>query len=510
MEKDIKDALKISELSFSYPQGRQVLSDVSLTLQQGSFTLLSGATACGKTTLLRSLKPELAPVGNKTGSVVLFGKDTRALSVLESSTLVGYVSQSPENQIVCDTVWHELAFGLENLGVCADEMRRRVAEAAYFFGIEPLMEAQTASLSGGQKQAVTLASILVMQPRLLLLDEPTSQLDPVAEKNLLHALFRINHELGITVLVATHAPETMVAYASGALRMVDGHTQPIPLDAFIHDGNQEYAGLGQSDVEQESSLKQPSSSWHACVSLRDAYFRFSQDTPWVLRGADLDVARASIHAIIGGNGSGKSTLLNVIAGTLKLQRGQAKNMLVSKQALLPQDPKSLFVCDSVEEELKEWQKRCGYTHEDIERMVGTLGFTALQKQHPYDLSGGQQQKLALAKLLLTKPALLLLDEPTKGLDPSSKCEIANILLQLKKAGTTIILVTHDLSFISQIADTASMVFDGQITCTEPIRDFFNRSIFYRLHVDGFLLDWHKHKAQALAQHNHKIKAGEHQ
>ena len=212
-------ALRISDFSFSYPDQHELFSGVSLSLEQGAFAILVGATGSGKTTLLRSVKPELAPVGNRTGVIEVFGRGVTELDTHVSATLIGYVSQSPENQIVCDTVWHELVFGLENLGVPQDEMRRRVAEVAYFFGIEPWMQMRTAQLSGGQKQILTLASVLVMQPKLLLLDEPTAQLDPIAEKNFLHALFRINRELGITVVVATHTPEAMADYATETLDM---------------------------------------------------------------------------------------------------------------------------------------------------------------------------------------------------------------------------------------------------------------------------------------------------
>ena len=216
------------------------------------------------------------------------------------------------------------------------------------------------------------------------------------------------------------------------------------------------------------------------IVLRDVHLRYDKAAPWVLRGLDLEVLSGSIHAIIGGNGSGKSTLLHAIAGTLKPQRGRVENSAASVQAFLPQDPKILFVHDTVDEELCEWQERCGYTDGELDEIVERFGFSALLTQHPYDLSGGQQQKLAFAKLLLTKPKLLLLDEPTKGLDAASKQEIVEILHGLREAKTTVVLVTHDLTFVSQVADTATMLFDGQAACTEPVADFFENNLFYRL------------------------------
>ena len=216
------------------------------------------------------------------------------------------------------------------------------------------------------------------------------------------------------------------------------------------------------------------------IAIRDAYFRYDKDASWVLRGFDLDVASGSIHAIIGGNGSGKSTLLHVIAGMLKPQRGRIENRAALAQVFLPQNPKALFVHDTVDEELREWQERCGYTDDELDEIVARFDLGELLRQHPYDLSGGQQQKLALAKLLLVKPTLLLLDEPTKGLDAASKHEIAEILHGLREAKVTVVLVTHDLAFVSEVADTATMLFDGQAACTEPVTDFFENNLFYRL------------------------------
>ena len=503
-----KNALEVTGFSFSYPDAEPLLENVDLSLAEGSFVLLTGATGSGKTTLLRCIKPELAPAGKRTGSIQVFGRDVTDLDVSQSSASIGYVAQNPENQIVCDSVWHELAFGLENLGIEPDTMRRRIAEVAYFFGIESLMHEQTATLSGGQKQAITLASILAMQPKLLLLDEPTAQLDPIAEKNFLHALFRINRELGITVLVVTHTPETMVGYATDAYRMRKSSVESIDLSQFAPVSlemveNEISRGMvcatrddadGVRDENDESKQcfferqdkKRRDKKEHA-ILLHDVFFRYASEQAWVMRGTDLVVAPRSIHAIVGGNGSGKSTLLQLIAGTLKPQRGRIKNSLLAKQAFLPQNAKALFVCDSVLEELEEWQHSAGYTDEEVSSLVKRFDLGALLDQHPYDLSGGQQQKLALTKLLLTKPSLLLLDEPTKGLDADSKLEIADILCRQKAVGTTIVLVTHDLSFISRVADSATMIFDGQAVCTESIKEFFTRNIFYRPRVDEFIL-----------------------
>lgn len=480
-------ALEAAGFSFAYPGCEPVLRDVDWSVPAGAFMLLVGATGCGKTTLLRSFKPEIAPVGERGGSLAVFGEPLERWEPLSSAAGIGYVAQSPENQIVCDVVWHELAFGLENLGIAQDAMRRRVAEVAHFFGIEPWIRRATAELSGGQKQMVTLAAVLALRPKLLLLDEPTAQLDPVAEKNFLHALFRINRELGITVVVATHAPESMVDYATGCSRLGAHGIEPVSLDAFREPAPEKHRAPSACSGDAEQAASGRSARVDApAVKVSDAFYRYAREVDWVLRGCNLAVRPGGVHAIVGGNGSGKSTLLRLVAGVFKPERGKVSCALSAAQALLPQDPKALFVCDTVHEELHEWQMRCGYDDDAVCRIADAFGLGGFAARHPYDLSGGQQQKLALAKVLLTDPELLLLDEPTKGLDAPSKCEVADALVGLAARGKTIVLVTHDLAFASQIADTATMLFDGEDACTEPTEAFFAGNLFYRPAFDGFL------------------------
>lgn len=466
--------VEIDSFSFSYPGGERVLSDVSLSVEEGEFCLLVGPTGSGKTTLLRALKPELAPVGEMSGSIricgaqtVRAGQRTGELSQRDSASSVGFVMQDPAAQIVCDTVWHELAFGLENLGFDQDVMRRRIAEVAHFFGIGPWVRQDTETLSGGQKQLVNLAAVLALRPRVLLLDEPTAQLDPNAVKQFLFMLSRVNRELGITVVMATHSPEDAAPFATRTVTVGEpGESAP------------RSAAWGRIAQDRTAALRAASSA-PAVLTCDDVRFRYRRDSPWVLRGVDLRVARGSVHAIVGGNGCGKSTLLRAMAGILGPQRGRLGNTLRASQALLPQDPKALFVCDIVAEELAEWRDRGGYSPDDELRIAERFGLERALGRHPYDLSGGQQQKLALAKLLLCRPRLLLLDEPTKGLDPASCAEVSRILRAVAGEGCTVVFVTHDLDFTFVTADVVSMLFDGETACTEPVRQFFEGNLVYR-------------------------------
>ncbi len=487
--------VQVRGYSFAYPpeegdrrESCAVLNNVNLRVEQGAFCVLVGATGSGKTTLLRSLKPELAPVGESSGDIFVLGRSLKQpkadcaadqsanqpvnpaanpITPLESAQLIGYVMQDPSAQIVCDTVWHELAFGLENLGIEPDQMRRRIAEVAHFFDIEPWIRSKTEDLSGGQKQLVNLAAVLALRPRLLLLDEPTAQLDPNAVKQFLFMLSRVNRELGITVVMATHSPEDVRPYATQRIDL----SEPGTISTF------ERAKAALSPYFDRRCAQLANAD--AALIARDVHFRFDRHAPWVLRGVEFRVRQGSVHALVGGNGCGKTTLLRCLAGVLSPQRGHIKNKLAVSQALLPQDPKALLVCDSVREELMEWASRCDYDEQAAHAMAQRFGLCEQLNRHPFDLSGGQQQKLAIAKLLLAQPRLLFLDEPTKGLDPASSADLSRIVKALAAEGKTIVLVTHDLDFAFATADEVSMLFDGEVACTEPVQDFFENNLIYR-------------------------------
>lgn len=460
-------ALAYDDVTFRYPGSHgDVLSGVSMAVPAGAFALLVGGTGSGKSTLLSLAKPQIAPAGDRAGQVRVFGRPVDGLDGAAACE-VGYVFQDPDNQIVCDSVWHEMSFGLENLGTPQGEMRRRVAEASYFFGMGPWFHSDTDALSGGRKQLLALASTLVMQPRVLLLDEPTAQLDPIAARNFLHALFRVNRELGCTVVVATHEPELMADYATCAFELVDGAV-----------GAVEDLGRFKCEATLAERGALCDANAPAAVSARGAWFRYGRDDDWVLRGLDLEVCQGEVHALVGGNGCGKSTLLALIAGTRRAQRGEVRSA-ISAKAMLPQDPKALFAEERVDEELMEWAHIGGYGADEVQAMMGELGVADRADLHPHDLSGGQRQMLALGKLLLVHPRLLLLDEPTKGLDRTARERVAGMIEAARRDGVTVIVSTHDLAFVRRVADRVSLMFDGELACTEPVGEFFRNNLFYR-------------------------------
>lgn len=479
-------ALCVRGLTFTYPAAlAPVLHDVSLEVPQGAFVLLVGGTGSGKSTLLSLVKPEIAPSGACAGAIEVFGRSVGELDARSSARTVGFVFQNPDNQIVCDSVWHEMAFGLENLGTPQAEMRRLVAETSYFFGMEEWFRQRTDTLSGGRKQLLALASTLVMQPRMLLLDEPTAQLDPVAEKNFLHALFRVNRELGCTVVVATHAPRAMVDYATAAYRLQDGGVRAVedldelrmvePLRSVPASASDPgVCGEGSACAGRGMSADVPA---HPAVEVERVWFRYERDSAWVLRGFGARFAAGAAHALVGGNGCGKTTLLQMAAGVLTPRRG-AVRVDARSRALLPQDPRALFAAESVADELMEWSS-AGYGRAEVSSMLARLGLAGREALHPYDLSGGQQQLLALGKLLLVRPELLLLDEPTKGLDAHARSLVARAIEEACAAGSTVIFASHDLDFVQQVAQTVSMMFDGELACTEPTASFFMHNVYYR-------------------------------
>ena len=515
----------IENLTFSYAaaKGRHSLENVSLKVEQGEFLVLCGKSGSGKSTILRHLKTVLTPNGKRTGEILFRGVPLSKVSDREQAAKIGFVMQNPDDQIVTDKVWHELAFGLESLGCDQKTMRARVAEMACYFGIQDWFHRDVCNLSGGQKQLLNLASIMAMQPEVLILDEPTSQLDPIAASDFLNTVRKINRELGTTVIITEHRLEDIFPYADRAVVMDGGKViaddaprnvgkllyeqhhpmftaMPTPVRVFYG-----AAGVGECPLTvregrswlskafpqtpQYPAIPAPELSEEtapSALSLKELWFRYEKDSPDILRGVSAEVPKGNLYAILGGNGAGKSTTLKAICGICKPYRGKVtlfgkpidkyknRELFSHCLAMLPQDPKSLFVKKTVREDLEEMTQDKAL----IEETAATCQITSLLDSHSYDLSGGEQQRAALAKVLLTQPKLLLLDEPTKGIDSFFKETFAEILANLKKQGITIVMVSHDVEFCARYANLVSMFFDGQILTTDTPRRFFGSNSFY--------------------------------
>lgn len=504
-------AVRVENWGFAYPESTApVLSGVDFALEAGGFAVLCGASGSGKSTLLSHIKREMAPCGTQSGRILLGGVDVQTLPQDRSARQVGYVAQTPQTQIVTDTVWHELAFGLENLGVPAMTMRRRVAEIAHFFGIEPWFRQSTDTLSGGQQQLVNLASVLVMQPDVLVLDEPTAQLDPVAARQFLQALKRVNDELGITVLLCEHDLEEVLGLCDQVLYLQDGGLAfDGPPQAFLQYMAQPACArfapalpaasrlalsLGRTDavpltVQQGRALVKeqlarlsgaplpPAAAPEGapCLEAKHLWFRYDAQAPYVLQDWSLALYPGRIHALVGGNGCGKTTALSILCGGLKPQRGKCKT--AAPPALLCQDTRAMFVYDSIEKELRQTAQQNGQAHR-IDELISQLALSPLLGQHPYDVSVGERQRAALAKCLLTGANVLLLDEPTKGMDAFAKQQVAALLSLCKRMGQAVCLVTHDLEFAARVADRCSMMFDGTLMATDDGKAFFCGNQFY--------------------------------
>ncbi len=526
------ESYTIRNLTFSYPQSeKKVLDNLSLSIGKGQFIALCGSSGCGKTTLLRHLKTVLTPHGTRSGDVFFEGTLLSDLDQRTQTTRIGFVMQSPDNQIVTDKVWHELAFGLESLGLDSQSIRLRVAEMASFFGIQTWFHKNVNELSGGQKQLLNLAAIMVMQPSMLILDEPTSQLDPVAAVEFLSNVGRINRELGITVIITEHRLEEVFPLADRVLVMDEGRiifdgtpenigeqlkkqnhsmflAMPTPMRVYaavendlpcpvtVREGRTWLDAFARNQPLSEVPMitQIQNQDGIPSIELNEVWFRYKKDTPDVVKGLSMKVYGGELYAILGGNGTGKTTALSLISGINKPYRGTVKinrqelSMLGNKKlfftmlGVLPQNPRALFVKKTVEEDLFDVlsvQKMSKTEKSNRIRKVSRLcRLDNLLSMHPYDLSGGEQQRTALGKVLLLEPKILLMDEPTKGLDVEFKQVFASILHELLQKNVTIIMVSHDIEFCAKYAHRCAMFFDGNIVSWDVPRRFFSRNSFY--------------------------------
>ncbi len=589
--------IQIRDLTFAYAAGDEpVLSDINIDIGSGEFVIIMGSSGSGKTTLLKMLKRNMIPAGRYSGRVYIYGKEADKLTDRENAAGIGYVSQDPDNQIVTDKVWHELAFGLENLGMDNVTIRKKVAEMSEYFGITGWYDKEVSKLSGGQKQILNLASVMVMQPGILLLDEPTANLDPLAAIRFLDVVKRINQELGVTVVMVEHNLEHIYAdadriiaidkgrvaansspkkaaadiIAAGsflieglpvASRLYSGYNKKngnsvvsynnvnidsnnkdnhilsdeIPLTvkegrrwyvnykkvygkditkdkdkinnfagkSIINDkvikkdvleednitGNKNKKRIGfikKNNLENKSSRKNTDNIENTVCQLKNVSYSYNKKLPYIIDGVDVSFKEGQITAILGGNGAGKSTMLKLIAGIIEPVRG--KIISNKRIIMLPQDPKAVFTEVSVEEELAEVLMDKGngiYNNmpmedkrEIVEQIIEEFGLNDIRKNNPYDISGGQQEKLAIAKVLLLKPEVLLLDEPTNGLDPYFKKTLGKLLKKINAGGVTIIIVSHDLEFVDSFCDDVIMLFDRKVAAQDSTHKFLRDNMFY--------------------------------
>ncbi|MCR4719165.1 MAG: ATP-binding cassette domain-containing protein [Firmicutes bacterium] len=522
------EVYKLESVGFKYPnRDSRALENINTVFKKGEFVTICGKSGCGKTTLLRLLKPAISPYGEFTGKIIFRGENIKATDGKNLSSAVGFVMQSPENQIVTDKVWHELSFGLENMGVKTQQMRARVSEMVSFFGIQDWFYKKTTELSGGQKQILNLASVMVMRPEVLILDEPTSRLDPIAASEFLQMLKKINKELGTTVILAEHRLEEAFAISDRVIVMEKGgiiaegtphdvgrilkknknemyDAMPTTVKVFeavetegvcpltIEDAREwllEYTKENkpvQFDTENNvSECQKP------IIELKEVFFRYERASQDIIKNLNLTVFEGEILAILGGNGTGKTTALSLISGINNPQRGEIyikgeklskiPNLYDGLMGVLPQEPKSLFAKKTVFSELMEMTDK-KLAKQERERKVLEVShlcrIDALLENHPYDLSGGEQQRAALAMILLKKPQILIMDEPTKGMDAHFKRIFAGILKDLKRGGATVIMVSHDLDFCAEFADRCALLFDGAVTSIGDKREFFLNNYFY--------------------------------
>ena len=554
--------VEIKDFGFSYPESsRKVLEHVNLNIKEGTLNVIMGRSGCGKSTLLRQLKSVLAPAGEKEGEILYRNILLRDTDHRTQSQEIGFVMQNPDNQIVTDKVWHELAFGLESLGYDNATIRLRVAEMASYFGIQKWFYKNVSELSGGQKQLLNLASVMAMHPSLLILDEPTSQLDPIAASDFLETVKKINRDIGTTVLLTEHRLQDIIPYADQVFVMDEGTlfmegtpreigtklkeqhhgmflSMPVPMQIYagtdsaltcpltVSEGRQwirEYIkekGIKKEEIQQANQrlekqgeknenetagffghIKRQKENTPPAIQMKDVWFRYEKDSPDVIQDLSLEVKKGEFYALVGGNGTGKSTTLSLLGRVHQPYSGRIyldgkdlrsfsdQELYCGYLGVLPQNPQSIFLKKTVLEDLysviggRKERPSSEYPismkkEKAIEGIVSLTHLEGLLNRHPYDLSGGEQQRLALAKVLLLRPKLLLMDEPTKGMDAEYKEELGSILKKLQSHGMTIFMISHDVEFVAEYADTTGLFFEGNIVTSKKTRDFFAGNNFY--------------------------------
>ena len=570
------------------------LDSINLEIDYGDFVLLCGPSGCGKTTLLTNLKKELMPAGRRSGEIKFNGKRIIDMDEISSACDIGYLFQNPDSQIVTDTVIQEIAFPLENIGLPTEEIRNRISEIVAFFGINDILHKNVNELSGGQKQLVNLCSLLVLRPQVLLLDEPMSQLDPIASYEFLSIVRRLNEEFSITVIMSEHKADSIFPFIDKAVFLKEGKIEFVdnahnicseviddeifenylpavtkiynslsvkypsliklntPLSIregrrclnTIHDDlikisnddvdsinlnhdnlhitNKKYHSQEKSGILDKISL---GGNKNALISMNGIYFAYEKGK-LILKNVDFELEKGDFVSLIGGNGVGKSTFLQLLVGILKPIKGKVKYKKGIKLAYVHQNPMIHFSKDNVKEEFLEsileskllQNNSVGFnkeTYDDLLKMTNEeftesdllngLEFDSIEfkfkelieffdicdliDKHPYDCSGGEQQKIVIVKALLQNADVLVLDEPTKGLDPISSKNLANILNSLRDNGITILMTSHDLDFVANNCKRCLMLFDKDIQIDDDPKVIFAENNFYTTFVNRMVKDY---------------------
>ena len=507
------ELFSVKDLNFSYTNNRNnfALKDVSFKINSGEFITLCGKSGCGKTSLLRQLKTTLSPSGFRSGSIKYCGNELEKTDSWVQASEIGFVMQKAESQIVTDKVWHEMAFGLESLGYDTDEIRLRVSEMASFFGLQSWFYKDTNTLSGGQKQLLSLASVMVLEPKILILDEPTAQLDPISAGDFMQMLLKINCEFGTAILVSAHNLEEVVPISDRIIVMENGriiadneprsvilnlrNTQnemfsamPSPAQIYasvdrgcncpltVREGRDWISTYVQGkEIKPVPVKKIGYKESETVLKAKNIWFRYEKRDNDILKNISLSLHSGEWQSLVGSTGVGKTTFLSILSGTKSPYRGNVDTM-GNRVCLLPRHPTTIFEKDTVMADLVQdiSQKDESY----LQNIINLCDLSELLYMHPYDLSGGEQQRAALAKVLLKRPRILLLDEPTKGLDALFKKKLAGILLNLKIRGISIIMVSHDIEFCAQYSDNCAFLFDGEIISKDEPRAFFSGNNFY--------------------------------
>lgn len=521
---------KTENLTFSYPnEASRALKNIDLEIHQGEFTVVCGKSGSGKSTLLRMLKPELSPKGEKSGEITFFGKNCDGFSLRDSAEKIGFVLQNTEYQAVTHTVRSELVFGLENIGLDTHTMRLRIAEICAYFSLEDIIDKKISELSGGQKQLVCLASIVAMRPKAIILDEPTSQLDPVAATEFLSAVERLCRENGITIVISEHRLENVIPLADRVVVIENGEkicdckpremprellcdnefvsaSMPISMRLFaqisssgdmplsVNEGHKMLSELLENKLRYTIPERIENESRNDIAIEMKAVKYAYDNSKYVLKNMSLFVKQGSFVALMGANGAGKTTALSLMSGLLPCQSGKIK--ILGKRiekykgselyngivGVLPQKCESLFAGVTVREDLENILFGSGFKKSEIKDKVNSVAnFTEIEElldRHPYDISGGELQRAALAAVLLKEPKIIFLDEPTKGIDSVFKEKLAEKIKELCNSGVTVVMVSHDTEFCAEYCDECAMIFDGECIVCENKYDFFSRNYFY--------------------------------